>query len=58
MPLASVAPAGKIASASKQERNTGANPGRLLLVVSVGLLIWALPRPTDVNPRAWVEPAL
>jgi divalent anion:Na+ symporter, DASS family len=28
-------------------------PGRLALVVCVGLLIWALPRPDAVDPRAW-----
>ena len=27
--------------------------GRLALVVAVGLLIWALPRPEAVDPRAW-----
>lgn len=28
-------------------------PGRLALVVGIGLLIWALPRPEGVDPRAW-----
>ena len=28
-------------------------PGRLALVVSIGLLVWALPRPDEVDPRAW-----
>jgi DASS family divalent anion:Na+ symporter len=28
-------------------------PGRLALVVGVGLLVWALPRPDAVDPRAW-----
>ena len=28
-------------------------PGRLALVVGIGLLIWALPRPEEVDPRAW-----
>jgi DASS family divalent anion:Na+ symporter len=28
-------------------------PGRLALVVCVGLIIWALPRPDAVDPRAW-----
>ena len=31
----------------------GTRPGRLALVVGVGLLIWALPRPDAVDPRAW-----
>jgi len=28
-------------------------PGRLALVVGIGLLVWALPRPDAVDPRAW-----
>jgi len=32
---------------------SGARPWRLVLVVGVGLLIWALPRPDVVDPRAW-----
>ena len=31
----------------------GARPLRLALVVCVGLLIWAVPRPDAVDPRAW-----
>jgi DASS family divalent anion:Na+ symporter len=31
----------------------GARPGPLALVVAVGLLIWALPLPAGVEPRAW-----
>jgi DASS family divalent anion:Na+ symporter len=31
----------------------GAHLGRLALVVAVGLLIWLLPRPAEVDPRAW-----
>ncbi len=31
----------------------GAKPLRLALVVGVGLLIWAMPRPDAVDPRAW-----
>ena len=32
---------------------SGPRPGQLALVVGVGLLIWALPRPATVDPRAW-----
>ena len=32
---------------------SGPRAGRLALVVGVGLLIWALPRPDAVDPRAW-----
>ena len=32
---------------------SGPRPARLALVVCVGLLIWALPRPDAVDPRAW-----
>lgn len=28
-------------------------PGRLVLVASIGFLIWLLPRPDAVDPRAW-----
>jgi DASS family divalent anion:Na+ symporter len=28
-------------------------PGRLALVVGIGVLVWALPRPDAVDPRAW-----
>jgi divalent anion:Na+ symporter, DASS family len=31
----------------------GVRPRRLALVVAVGLLVWALPRPDVVDPRAW-----
>jgi divalent anion:Na+ symporter, DASS family len=31
----------------------GANPGRLALVLGVGLVIWWLPRPAGIEPRAW-----
>jgi DASS family divalent anion:Na+ symporter len=51
--VTSAAAAGKTAAAPKQPERAGAHPGRLLLVVTVGLLIWALPRPADVTPRAW-----
>src|SRR5688572_21726184 len=32
---------------------SGARPGRLAVVVCVGLAIWLLPRPEGVEPRAW-----
>ena len=32
---------------------SGARPGQLALVVGVGILIWILPRPAAVDPRAW-----
>ena len=32
---------------------SGSRAARLALVVCVGLLIWALPRPDAVDPRAW-----
>ena len=35
------------------QQATGARLGRLALVVCVGLLIWALPLPVGVDPRAW-----
>lgn len=35
------------------QQTPGARPGGLALVVGVGLLIWALPRPGAVDPRAW-----
>ncbi len=38
---------------SPERRARAARPGRLALVVSVGLLIWALPRPDGIDPRAW-----
>ena len=42
------------ADAARREGPTsGAYPGRLALVVCVGLAIWALPRPDAVDPRAW-----
>ena len=39
--------------ASPNQQTSGARPGRLALVICVGLLIWALPRPDEVDPRAW-----
>jgi DASS family divalent anion:Na+ symporter len=32
---------------------SGARPGQLALVLGVGIIIWALPRPASVEPRAW-----
>ncbi|MBI2833108.1 MAG: DASS family sodium-coupled anion symporter [Acidobacteria bacterium] len=31
----------------------GVRPGRLALVSLIGVSIWALPRPAEVDPRAW-----
>ena len=39
--------------ASPRHQASGVRPGRLALVVCVGLVIWALPRPDAVDPRAW-----
>ena len=40
-------------AASPSRHTSGARPGPLALVVGVGLLVWMLPRPADVDPRAW-----
>jgi divalent anion:Na+ symporter, DASS family len=34
-------------------RLSGPRPGQLALVVGVGILIWIIPRPATVDPRAW-----
>jgi DASS family divalent anion:Na+ symporter len=39
--------------ARPSQQPSGPRPARLALVVCVGLLIWALPRPDAVDPRAW-----
>jgi DASS family divalent anion:Na+ symporter len=35
------------------KQTSGVRPGPLALVAAVGLVIWALPRPDLVEPRAW-----
>jgi di/tricarboxylate transporter len=39
--------------ASAHRQASGARTGPLALVVGVGLLVWALPLPAGVEPRAW-----
>ncbi len=40
-------------SARLPEQTKGAQPRRLALVVAVGLVVWALPQPAGIDPRAW-----
>jgi divalent anion:Na+ symporter, DASS family len=39
--------------ASPPHRLSRARPGQLALVMGVGILVWFIPRPDGVDPRAW-----
>ncbi len=50
---AHVAPVAPAVSVPAPLAIAGARPRQLILVVCVGLAIWAVPRPNAVDPRAW-----
>ena len=48
-----LAPAPTLDTPPGQTGWQGVAPARFALVLAIGLILWALPRPAEVDPRAW-----